>query len=205
MSPVLSSSSFMLLKSLNQEYGVCCLFVVHDDVWTRQIRAGKESGPVWRAASRCVRALAAASEWESRVLLHKETLSDISYLRKSQKLSLRTAAKRLGPTWCLDPSVIGFADLHCLFYHLALKDKTFCKYIAWFSSNETIFVSFSIYNTCYCLKTEQKVLSKFSLRFSCLSHKCPAQTYHHCIPQANSPPTSLIGRKGGNCLLSIFS
>lgn len=57
----------------------------YSDVWTRQIGVGKESAPVLRTATRCVRALAAASEWEGRVLLHKETLSDTSYLRTSQK------------------------------------------------------------------------------------------------------------------------
>lgn len=57
----------------------------YSDVWSGQIGVGKESAPVLRAGTRCVRALAAASEQEVRVLLRKEMLSDISYLRKSQK------------------------------------------------------------------------------------------------------------------------
>lgn len=64
---------------------VVLIWSKYSDIRTRQIGVGKESAPVLGAATRCVRALAAASEWEARVLLHKETLRDISYLRKSQK------------------------------------------------------------------------------------------------------------------------
>lgn len=125
-------------------------------------------------------------------------LPSLERARNSGETPLPTAPNGLRDIQCLDQRAIGLTDWHCTASFLQPGFQSF-ENTTLDSPRMKPFLSYFPFTTnTIASKSIGSAVKVFFQTFFSPCHKYPTQTFHHCVPQANSLFIALVARKGKN-------